>query len=93
MKAIGQRITFDELEVNDLFYHPYGFGLKKFRVHEKYYDFLVAHALSWIKSDSITFLRPGTNCREQSRLLIFDNDTPPAYYAGKVSKLRAFFLI
>lgn len=72
--------TPEELEVNDTFYIKYGFNHIKFRVHRKLKDGVWAHHLGWLKKDSIPL-----SCNELR--------ASGYMYSGKMSKLRAFFLL
>lgn len=67
-----------DLQKNDLFYMEYGFSAIKFRVHRKHPNGVEAHSTKWLKSDCI-FIK--NDAKEE------------IIKAGRVSKLRAFFML
>lgn len=76
---IGKRISPSELQVNDLFYMKYGFHKLKFRVKVILEDGgLLAHPLNWLKSSSV---------------FIPFSEKEEIHYAGRISKLRSWFLL
>ena len=78
-KAEGKKIHITDLQVNDLFYMTYGFNKVKFRVKVVFEDEgLEAHSLKWCSSNSI---------------LIPFTESKKIHYAGRMSKLRSWFLL
>ena len=75
-KIIGIKVRIEDLEVNDLFYMEFANKIIKFRVNFILEDDLLAHGLNWLKEDCILI-------KKKNRDL---------FYAGKMSKFRAFFL-
>jgi len=75
-KIIPKR-KLSELHKNDLFLYRFTTEHNTWRVHRETSDALLAHSMSWIKSDSI---------------LIPKSDRE-VYYLGRMSKLRSFFVM
>lgn len=66
---------------NDLFLYKYSYYIKRWRVHKVLKDGVWAHQLDWCKSSSIFIKFSDLN-----------NNTGYRYY-GRMSKLKAFFLL
>ena len=76
--VVGKPISLTELQVNDLFYMTFGLDKVKFRVEVVFEDDgLLAHSIEWCKSDAI---------------LIPFSERKKIHYAGRMSKLRSWFL-
>lgn len=79
-KEIGYPIKLEDLEVNDLFYMDFGWSTLKWRVHVKLQGDVIAHSIDWCKDNGIR-IKPELR------------DGRDMFYAGKISKLRAFFML
>ena len=76
--SVGKRISLTDLQVNDLFYMTYGFDKVKFRVTATFEnEGILAHSLEWMKLNAI---------------LIPFSESRQIYYAGRMSKIRSWFL-
>ena len=79
LHSVGNRISLNDLQPNDMFWMKYGFTMVKFRVRLRFNDTGVyAHSVKWCKSSSI---------------IIPYEETETCYYAGRVSKLRGWLML
>lgn len=72
--------TPQDLSINDLFIMQYGMSTTRFRVDRVYHDGVLAHSTRWLKVGAQFFS--------------FDQLSEKGYhYYGRMSKLKAFFLL
>lgn len=84
----GDLVKPPQLQKNDLFIMKFGFSECTFGVNQTRSDgSILAHATSWLESAALVF---DTEGRTKYHLRYIPAD--PMYYAGRMSKLRAFFI-